>query len=80
MRVGRWKFLELLEFLIENDIFKRGSILVYIWNPETHKYEKYHHCGIGTFTGIGYQYIISEAIVDSFKIDYQIDEITFYVS
>lgn len=69
---GKWKFRELLEYLIDNEIVTFGEIIVYGTDEEGH-YEKIHHCGLGTFTGIGYQHLLADATVDSFEIMFNKD-------
>lgn len=78
---GRWKFRELLEFFIENNVITFGEIIVYGINEEGY-YEKLHHCGLGTFTGIGYQHVLAECVVNSFEIFYNKDGLVckFYLS
>lgn len=66
---GKWKFGELFEHLLDTKVITFGEILVY-GTDEKGVYEKIHHCGLGTFTGIGYHYLLANAIVDSFTIDY----------
>lgn len=82
IHTGKWKFGELFEHLINTKVITFGEILVYGTDEEGH-YEKIHHCGLGTFTGIGYQYLLAEAIVDSFSIEYadrNRNICTFYLS
>lgn len=80
MKIRKKQFLPLLELLIENDVIPFGEIKVFILNPVTKKYELYHYCGLGTFTGIGYQYLISGMEVDKFIILSEIPRCIFYLS
>ena len=68
MKVRKYEFLNLLELLIDKDIMPYGEIKVNVYNDKINGYEIYHHCGLGTFTGIGYQYVVGGLYEDRFTI------------
>ena len=80
MKVRKFEFLKLLEMLIDNNIMQYGEIKVSIWDKENKAYKIYHHCGLGTFTGIGYQYVVGGLYVDSFSINHESLYYEFWLS
>ena len=80
MRVRKFEFLKLLEVLTADEITQYGKIKVNIWDEDTNAYKVYHHCGLGTFTGIGYQYVVGGLYVDSFSINHESLYYEFWLS
>lgn len=82
MKVHKPLFGETFDSLLDENIIKYGRIHIFIWNDEKLEYESFKDIGLGSFTGIGYDVLLSKAYIDHFEMKWTDDGqiITFHLS